>query len=194
MIADAERVLEDYRRLKGLGLINRSGEFFPSGVHYPPITMYQPITQEELFKTYRLPEMVSLTSIPISPSVSSAACSATTRLNSENSHWRRIFILAPWEKEMDIYLAQLGLDRVKARSILVGGGTPTYLTIPQLRRFLDFYVKKIDLTKCTQFNYDVDPNTLIGPEGKNGCASCGTMASIASPSASSLSMIRRLPT
>ena len=40
---------------------------------------------------------------------------------------------------MDIYLRRLGIDRIKPRSILVGGGTPTYLTPEQLTRFLEAF-------------------------------------------------------
>jgi oxygen-independent coproporphyrinogen-3 oxidase len=60
----------------------------------------------------------------------------------------------------------LGLERLKARSILIGGGTPTYLTPAQLKRFLDSFVRRVDLSRCQQFNYDVDPTTLLGPDGR----------------------------
>jgi oxygen-independent coproporphyrinogen-3 oxidase len=69
------------------------------------------------------------------------------------------------EKEMDIYMGILGLDRILARSILIGGGTPTYITPRQLKHFLDYFTKRIDLSRCTQFNYDVDPLTLLGQDG-----------------------------
>ncbi|MBM4026668.1 MAG: radical SAM protein, partial [Planctomycetes bacterium] len=69
------------------------------------------------------------------------------------------------EKEMDIYMRILGLDKIKTRSVLIGGGTPTFLTPAQLKRFLDGFVKRHDISRCKQFNYDVDPATLIGPDG-----------------------------
>ncbi|MEN9218789.1 MAG: hypothetical protein Q6J33_07255, partial [Gloeomargarita sp. DG_2_bins_126] len=46
--------LAEYEKLQSLGLIVRSGDFFPS-VHYPPITMYPPLTPEELLATYTPP-------------------------------------------------------------------------------------------------------------------------------------------
>jgi oxygen-independent coproporphyrinogen-3 oxidase len=67
---------------------------------------------------------------------------------------------------MDIYLRVLGLEKFRPRTILVGGGTPTFLTPKQLKRFLEYFCKRMDLSKCRQFNYDVDPNTLCGPEGQ----------------------------
>lgn len=166
LIADAQRFLVEYRKFKDLGLISRSGDFFPSGVHYPPITMYPPITQEEMFKDYRLPDDGLLDIYIHLPFCQQRCffCHYPVKLG-EQAVEKEIY-LAALEKEMDIYMAQLGIDQIRARSILVGGGTPTYLTIPQLKRFLDFFSKRVDLSKCTQFNYDVDPNTLIGPEGE----------------------------
>lgn len=166
LLAEADRFLEEYRRFKELGLISTTGDFFPSGVHYPPITMYPPITQEEMFKGYTLPADGLLdiyTHIPFCHQ-RCFFCHYPVKLG-EQALEKDLYLDA-LEKEMDIYMALLGLDKIKARSILVGGGTPTYLTIPQLKRFFEFYSKRIDLTKCTQYNYDVDPNTLIGPEGE----------------------------
>ncbi|MBV8913387.1 MAG: hypothetical protein JOZ05_10160, partial [Acetobacteraceae bacterium] len=55
LIARAESRLEDLRRLRDLGLVVRNADFFPSGVHYPPITMYRPIDEEAMFADYTLP-------------------------------------------------------------------------------------------------------------------------------------------
>lgn len=166
VLANAQRFLVEYRKFKDLGLISRSGDFFPSGVHYPPITMYPPITQEEMFKDYRLPDDGLLDIYIHLPFCQQRCyfCHYPVKLGEQAVEKDRY--LDALEKEMDIYLSQLGIDRIRARSILVGGGTPTYLTIPQLKRFLDFFTKRIDLSQCTQFNYDVDPNTLIGPDGE----------------------------
>ncbi len=156
--------LEDYRRLKKAGLVPMDGDFFPS-VHYPPITMYPPITEEALFETYTLPPdgMFDLyVHIPFCmrrcvfchyPSLYAAADAEKDRY------------LTALEKEMDIYLRRLGVSSIKARSILVGGGTPTDLTPAQLERFLALFTARLDMSGCRQFNYDVDPSTLVGPGG-----------------------------
>jgi oxygen-independent coproporphyrinogen-3 oxidase len=165
--AKADEFLVDYRRLKELGFINRSGEFFPSGVHYPPITMYPEITQEEMFKGYTLPDDGLLDIYIHIPFCHQRCmfCHYPVKLGPNQEQEKDLYLDA-LEKEMDIYLAQLGLDRITARSILAGGGTPTYLTVPQLKRFLDYFAKRVDMSKMTQFNYDVDPNTLLGPDGE----------------------------
>ena len=54
-IRHARRRLEDLRRLQSLGLVTRDADFYPS-VHYPPITMYGPITENELLDGYTLPD------------------------------------------------------------------------------------------------------------------------------------------
>ena len=49
------------------------------------------------------------------------------------------------EKEMDICLGVLNIDKIHARSILLGGGTPTDLTPAQLKRFLKYFTKRVNL-------------------------------------------------
>ena len=44
---------EEFKRFQELGLIPVHGDFSPAGVHYPPITNYLPITQEEAYRDYK---------------------------------------------------------------------------------------------------------------------------------------------
>jgi oxygen-independent coproporphyrinogen-3 oxidase len=155
----------DVKRMQEAGLVCKSGDFYAS-VHYPPITMYSPIAQEELFKTYTVPED-KLFDVYVHLPFCHGRClfchypvQYGDRLDEKDRY------LAALENEMDIYMRLLGLDKVQVRSILVGGGTPTYLTPAQLKYFLDFFVKRLDLSRCEQFNYDVDPATMSGPEGE----------------------------
>lgn len=166
LLENAQPFMEQYRMLKEAGFINQSGDFFPS-VHYPPITMYQPISQEELFQSYRMPSDGLFDIYAHIPFCQQRCifCHYPVKLG-DHHELEKDHYLSALEKEMDIYMGVLGLDKIKARSILIGGGTPTYLSAAQLRRFLDFFVKRVDLSLCKQFNYDVDPNTLLGPDGK----------------------------
>lgn len=164
IVANAQQFLEGYRELKRLGFINKIGDFFPS-VHYPPITMYNPISQEEMFAGYTLPEdrlFDIYVHIPFCRQ-RCVYCHYPVKFGDQASEKDKY--LDALEKEMDIYMGILGVDRIQTRSILVGGGTPTYLTTAQLKRFLDYFTKRLDLSKCTQFNYDVDPYTLLGQDG-----------------------------
>jgi oxygen-independent coproporphyrinogen-3 oxidase len=164
IIANAQQFLEDYRELKRLGFINKTGDFFPS-VHYPPITMYQTISQEDMFAGYTLPEDGLFDIYAHLPFCLQRCLFCHYPVKLGEQALEKDTYLNSLEKEMDIYMGVLGIDRILARSILIGGGTPTYLTPVQLKRFLDFFTKRVDLSKCTQFNYDVDPNTLLGNDG-----------------------------
>lgn len=164
VIANAQQFLEQYRELKRLGFINKISDFFPS-VHYPPITMYKPISQKEMFFGYTLPDDRLFDIYAHIPFCKQRCVYCHYPVKFGDQALEKDKYLDAIEKEMDIYMGILGVDRIQTRSILVGGGTPTYLTLQQLKRFLDFFTKRLDLSKCTQFNYDVDPNTLLGQDG-----------------------------
>ena len=163
-IEQARRRLEDVGRLQKLGLINTAGDFFPS-VHYPPITMYPPATEEELFRGYVPPGDGLFDVYAHIPFCQQRClfCHYPVKLGERRAEKDRY--LAALEKEIDIYMRVLGVDRLQARSVLVGGGTPTYLAVEQLERFLKSFTQRVDLSRCTQFNYDVDPGTLLGLDG-----------------------------
>jgi len=165
IMENAKNRVEDLKRLQKAGLICKQGDFFPS-VHYPPITMYPPATQDELFKTYTLPEDGLFDIYAHIPFCQQRCvyCHYPLLLGKKQENEKDRYLTA-LEKEMDIYMAQLGINSIKARSILVGGGTPTFLTLKQLERFLKFFTQRVDLSNCKQFNYDLDPNSIIGSEG-----------------------------
>lgn len=165
LIEAARCRVADFRRLQEAGLIARHGDFFPS-VHYPPITMYPPIREERLFDGYANPADLLFdvyAHIPFCPG-RCLFCHYPVMSGDRTGEKERY--LAALEKEMDLALARLGQGRIGARSILVGGGTPTFLSPDQLRRFLDFFTGRLDRSRTRQFNYDVDPATIIGPEGR----------------------------
>ena len=68
-------------------------------------------------------------------------------------------------RELDLWRARLRMDRIPMRSILMGGGTPTYLPPRLLERLLSEMAVRLDLASCTQVTVDVDPMTLLGTEG-----------------------------
>lgn len=158
-----------FRALQEAGLIVGHGDFFPS-VHYPPITMYPPIREQELFATYANPPDLLFDVYAHLPFCRARClfCHYPAKYGTQFEEKERY--LAALEKEMDIFLERLGQGRIQARSILVGGGTATYLTAGQLKRFLDFFTARLDRSQTSQFNYDVDPATLVGSEGRERLA------------------------
>jgi oxygen-independent coproporphyrinogen-3 oxidase len=127
--------------------------------------MYNPISQEEMFAGYRLPGDKLFDIYAHIPFCKQRCvyCHYPVKFGDDTSEKDKY--LDALEKEMDIYMGILGVDRIHARSVLIGGGTPTFLNKRQLVRFLEFFTGRLDMSKCTQFNYDVDPNTLLGTDG-----------------------------
>ena len=164
LLEKARQRVDEIKRLQAAGLICHDGDFVPS-VHYPPITQYPPITEDELFAGYTLPQdglFDVYVHIPFCER-HCIFCHYPVKYGQQTEEKNRY--LTVLEKEMDIYMRLLGIDKINARSILIGGGTPTYLTPEQLERFLQFFCARVDLTHCTQFNYDVDPGTLVAESG-----------------------------
>jgi oxygen-independent coproporphyrinogen-3 oxidase len=161
----AKERVKDFKQFQEAGMIPKHGDFFPSGIHYPPITMYSPITQEEIFKTYTLPTDGMFDVYVHIPFCIKRCIFCHYPVLYGASDATKDKYLDALEKEMDIGMNVLNIDKIHARSILIGGGTPTDLTPSQLKRFLDYFCKRVDLSKCRQFNYDVDPATLVGSDG-----------------------------
>ncbi|MDD5772429.1 MAG: radical SAM protein [bacterium] len=164
LLKDAEERIKDLNKLQKEGLICLDGQFFPS-VHYPPINMYPPIDEKTLFKGYANPSgnlFDIYVHIPFCMKYC-VFCHYPVKIGApdeEKDHYLNML-----EKEMDIYMNRLGLKTIKPRSILIGGGTPTYLIPARLEKFLRSFSSRVDLNSCTQFSYDVDPLTLLGKEG-----------------------------
>ncbi len=166
LLSRAEARLADLDRLRDSGLVVRSADFFPSGVHYPPITMYRPIDEDAMFADYSLPSDGKVDVYAHIPFCRQRCtfCHYPLKLGPKLLEEKDRY-LAAMEREMDLYLRRLGVDRIQPRSILVGGGTPTFLTPEQLKRFLVSFDKRVDLHASTQFSYDVDPNNFLGDDG-----------------------------
>lgn len=156
---------EQVKSLQALGLICDDGEFVPS-VHYPPITQYRPVSADELYRTYTYPEdglMDLYFHFPFCRQ-HCVFCHYPGKVGPQTKEKDRY--IGYLKREIELYMQKFCLGRILPRSILVGGGTPTYLEPAQLEDFLSFLNEKVDISRCTQFNYDVSPETLIGPDGR----------------------------
>ena len=161
----ADEWLEKLLWLQELGLECDDGDFVPS-VHYPPITQYPLHTQAEVFEGYTTPED-GRTDLYVHFPFCQQHCTFChyPGLTGPRPEEKEVY-LQHLEKEFDLYLEQLGLEKLAPRAILLGGGTPTYMTPKQLDRFLTFLNDRIDLDRVQQYNVDLDPNSLVGEEGK----------------------------
>lgn len=164
-ITGSDERWSEFQQFQQLGLIPKHGDFSPAGVHYPPITNYPPIEQNLAYKGFEETEKGKFdvyVHIPF--------CQRRCLFCHYPSHYHcgdseKDIYLDHLEMEMKNWLAFRGLDTIKSRTILMGGGTPTDLSPRQLERFLTFFSKYVDIDTCIQFNYDVDPSTLVGDAG-----------------------------
>ncbi|MDR0999519.1 MAG: radical SAM protein [Clostridiales bacterium] len=156
--------LKEMKYLQELGVVCRDGDFVPS-VHYPPITKYLPMTDNAVYETYTQPSDGCLDIYVHFPFCAQHCvfCHYPGKLGPQVEEKARY--LGYLKREILLYKQRFGIDKIRARSILIGGGTPTYMAPEMLEDFLKFFNEHIDLAKCKQFNYDVDPNTLVGSEG-----------------------------
>lgn len=156
--------IELYHDLQQTGLIPVHGDFFPA-VHYPPITRYAPLTEEEAYAGFQLPENNTFDIYVHIPFCLKRCifCHYPSKYNAPDEEKDRY--LEALKGEMDLFLQRIGANRIRTRAILIGGGTPTDLTPKQLEYFLQYFTERAPVRDQVQFNYDVDPNSLIGPVG-----------------------------
>ena len=157
--------LDMVRELQNEGLICDNGEFVPS-VHYPPITRYDDSSPDDVLRTFTLPEDGMMDIYVHFPFCIQSCTYCHYPGLFGNHHEEKDKYIQYLKREFEIYYKRFEIERIRPRAILIGGGTPTHLTPAQLEEFLQFFCQKVDFTKCKQFNYDVDPNSLIGEDGK----------------------------
>lgn len=165
LVKMAEYRIEQLHWFQAQGMINQKGDFFPS-VHYPPITMYPPIEEEVFFEGYTVPDDGLFDIYVHFPFCINQCIFCHYPVKRGERIADKDQYIDTLGREIDLYKQRLGISRLKARSILIGGGTPTYLLPRQLDRFLKIFTEKVDISACTQFNYDVDPSSLIGTQGQ----------------------------
>lgn len=164
LIFSANKRLKDFYELKEAGLLCKHDDFVPA-VHYPAITDYPEIEYNEMFKGYTPPENGLMDVYVHFPFCAQKCvfCHYPSRYGVPDSE--KDEYISALEKEIDIYMKLLNFDKIKLRTALIGGGTPTDLTPKQLDRFLKIFANRCDLSNLQQFNYDVSPFSLIGPDG-----------------------------
>ncbi len=163
--------VREFHELIDMGLINKSGEYVSTLMYPPPprrksALQYPLLSEDEFLKGYTRPEDNSFVIYAHSPFCMGRCHFCHMPNIIPSSDGEKDAYLEHFEKEVGIYLARLGVSKPKARSILIGGGTPTYLTPAQLTRFLRAFTSRLELGPETPFSCDVDPLTVIGDEGR----------------------------
>ncbi len=159
--------LGDLKHLQQLGLVPMTGRFFPAGIHYPPITMYPDAGPEEFLSTYQPPddgEFVIYVHIPYCARRCVFCHYPVVTGRSEDEMVEYVDLLG---RELEMWKQRVGVDRLKARSVLIAGGTPSFLSPRTFRRFHDVFAAHVDMSNCSQVTYDVHPEDLLGEDGRD---------------------------
>ena len=164
LIKHAEEVFKKVEYYQKRGLICDDGDFVPS-VHYPPITQYPDCDVNEYLKDYEYPAdgfMDLYVHVPfcIRHCVYCHYPGMTGECDEEKAKYVSYLM-----REIDMYLKRFNIDRIRPRSILLGGGTPSYMQPELFEKFLTGMDERLDKSACKQYNIDLDPNSLLGDDG-----------------------------
>lgn len=166
VVGAAHDRLDDFRALRDAGLIHKTGTFFPAGIHYPPITAYPPMNGKQFLQGWRDPadgQYVFYLHVPFCKRQCTFCHYPIVTGTGDDTQDEVISLLG---KEMDLWLNALGLSKIRARSVLLGGGTPTHLSPRLFRKLHDEIAKRVDLGTCAQLTYDVHPSDLVDDAGR----------------------------
>ena len=166
-VKTAEQAMVDMEleRVKDSGILpGRGTKFFPV-VGYPPLTMFHDMDERPLFEDLdSRPEypLLSYVHIPFCP-MQCTYCHWITKLHAKDDE---VDIYIDYVlREMQLYMDKMGVESVPVKTVLWGGGTPTYPKARQLERLLKGFTRFFDLSECVQFSVEADPTTLLGDEG-----------------------------
>lgn len=90
-------------------------------------------------------------------------CHWDTRVNPPEAEADRF--LQALDREMAQMCSLLGVPKIPASSVLIGGGTPTWLDPQRLGTLLDSLGRHVDLSACRQFSVEAEPSSLLGELG-----------------------------
>lgn len=156
--------LLDVTELQSSGLIPMGGLYYPT-IYYPPIPMYGGSDEAAILDGLTYDE-----SRPASVYVHIPFC----RSRCLYCHW--MVNVGSTEREVDEYLGSLaremelwkekfGIRRIRPRSMLIGGGTPTVLSPKQTGRLFRDLKSSIDFVECTQITCETEPGSILGGSG-----------------------------
>ncbi len=148
------------------GFLPKNGLIFPATLYPPVIKIAKKcfITEEQFFAGYKATgPFVVYVHIPFCVNRCNF-CHFVTKTGSPSQQVD--LYLDAIEGEMDLYLKRLSLTKIPAAAILIGGGTATNMTPSQMKRFLEAFTSRLDLSACGQFTIDTDPTTILGADGE----------------------------
>ncbi|MDH5729456.1 MAG: coproporphyrinogen III oxidase family protein [Gammaproteobacteria bacterium] len=163
--ARAELAAMDIEGVRASGILPASGSKFFPVIGYPPLTMFSDMDQQAIFQNFDsrpARKTIAYIHIPFCPS----RCTFCHWITKTKSKSEEVDVYLDYlEKEMILYKTNMGMEKIPAHSVLIGGGTPTYLNVEQTLRFMQMIHRHYDLSVCTQFSVEAEPRTLLGDDG-----------------------------
>lgn len=168
LIQESKEILKsfDLKELEKAGIKRRKESFELSHtiVTYPPFQTCKEIKPEEIFTTNKKIKRGVALYIHIPFCITKCLyCHYITFPNQPISITEYYLNLV--KKELELLLKIPELQDMIIKSIHVGGGTPTYLTINQLAGLMDFLNQKLNIEKEAEITFESCPETLITKDG-----------------------------
>lgn len=158
--------LLDIGELRAAGLIPSGGLYYPT-IYYPPVPMHGASDEAAILSG-------------LSYDGSRPACLYIhipfCRDRCLYCHW--MVNVDSTEPEIDDYLDSLameaslwkekfGVSKIRPRSVLLGGGTPTVLSPKQIERLFRGLKAGVDFGGCSQVTCETEPGSLLGDSGRD---------------------------
>jgi oxygen-independent coproporphyrinogen-3 oxidase len=165
-IARGQELLDgfDLPALRAARVLPADGRFVPV-ITYPSLTQYGPLDAREVVARRLLAStgpMAVYIHVPFC-FFRCSYCHWDVRVNPPLAEVDRF--LAALDREMAQMCRTLGVDRIAASSVLIGGGTPTWLDPGRLGGLLDSLHRHVDVSACRQFSVEAEPSSLLGEVG-----------------------------
>jgi oxygen-independent coproporphyrinogen-3 oxidase len=168
LIEKSKEILKFYsiKELEKAGIKKRRNAFEESHtiITYPPRQVCEEIKPEEIFaRNKRTKRDVALyVHIPFCTG-KCLYCHYVSLANQPLSATKHY--LNAIKRELDLLLKFQELRDIKITSIMVGGGTPTYLSCEHLKNLMDFLNEKLNIERNAEITFESSPETLIKKDG-----------------------------
>ena len=141
--------LLDAEELQVAGLIPKGGLYYPT-IYYPPIPMYGGSSEAEILHGLKYDGSRPSSVYIHIPFCRSRCLYCHWMVNVDSTEREVDEYLGSLAREIELWKGKFGVRKIRPRSILIGGGTPTALSPKQTGRLFRDLKAAIDFGDCTQ--------------------------------------------
>jgi len=147
-------------KVNGISRPRLSYEFIPS---YPQPFLLEPIDSDEIYPTQKKHKVALYLHVPFCTSIKTnqgnKSCLYCSYYKEQKPTPKKISsYLKAVKTELDLLLSNT--QGIEISSILIGGGTPTFLSTSHLEELVDHLLKKLSPSERTQITIESSPETL----------------------------------